>query len=172
MRISTLLGIAVVMLPLAARADEPVQDRAHYEAAFRNHSTAPSFVLVTIVDDRTGQSRTGCVEANFVMGAITFETGVLGDEAEQTASSNSTHVFHFSKQKALDNVPFRYTQADLDRARDFVRRHGLDGLLLAMKNKDPELGDLRWSAALACVLIENGLSAVRGDIPANIFAGP
>jgi hypothetical protein len=172
MRISGLLGLIGAMLPLAALADDPVQDQAHFEAAFANTSTAPSFVLITVVDDRTGASRTGCVESNFVAGAIRLETGVPSEEARQTASHNSTHVFHFSKQKALDNVPFRYTQAELDQARDFVRKHGIDGLLQAMKTQDPELGELLWSAALACVLIENGLSAIRGDMPANIFAGP
>jgi hypothetical protein len=172
MHVSTLIGFVAAILPLAAGAAEPIQDQAHFEAAFANTSTAPSFVLVTIIDDRTGQSRTGCVEANFVVGAIEREADLPYDSARRMASSNSTHVFHFSKQKALDNVPFRYTQAELDRARDFVGKHGIDGLLQAMKAQDPELGKLIWSAALACVLIENGLSAIRGDIPAYIFAEP
>ena len=70
MRVSVVLGFLTAMLPLPAQSTEFVQDRSHFEDAIRNESLEPFFVLVTIVDDRSGQSRTGCVEGSFLKGAI------------------------------------------------------------------------------------------------------
>lgn len=109
MRICALLGIIAAMLPLGAYADGPVQDQQRFQAAILDHSTAPFFVLVTIVDDRTGQSRTGCLAAPFLLGAIERELDLpsgldMSDRSVQIALGNPDHVFHFSKQAALDNV--------------------------------------------------------------------
>jgi hypothetical protein len=165
------------ILPIAAGAAEPVQDQAHFESAIRNASTAPSFVLVTIVDDRTGEPRTGCVQAPFLLGAIHMEQDLPYDlpsidRGLSIALSNPNHVFHFSKEKALDNVAFQYTQEEFEHARQLVRANGLTWLLKAMQAQDKRLGDLLSGSALACVLVENGLSAIKGDMPAVIFAEP
>jgi hypothetical protein len=46
MRISVLLGFLVAVLPLGAQSTEPVQDKAHFEQAILDTSTAPYFVLL------------------------------------------------------------------------------------------------------------------------------
>jgi hypothetical protein len=155
-----------------------MQDEKHFKTAVLDHSTSPYFVLVTIVDDRTGQSRTGCTEANFVLGAIHLELNLAHDSAsieraDQIALQNADHVFHFSKQKALDNVAFRYTQTDLERARDFIRSHGTKWLLgTPVAAQQAALGSLQWSDAFACAIIEEGLSARMVDMTGQIVAEP
>jgi hypothetical protein len=100
------LGILVSAAPISGKAADAlsVQLQDQFEWAINKRSTSPGFVLLTAIDDRTGKSITGCTEAPFLLGAITRETGVSGDEARQIALSNTDHVFHFSKQAALDNL--------------------------------------------------------------------
>jgi hypothetical protein len=42
---------------------------------------------------------------------VTPETKERLEEAQKIALENTSHVFHFSNQAALDNVPLRYPQA-------------------------------------------------------------
>jgi len=83
-----------------------IQHQDKFETAIRNMSSGPSIILLTVVDDRTRQSRTGCALAPFLLGAIQREMGVSKDKAMDVALANSTHEFHFSKQDAIDNIPF------------------------------------------------------------------
>jgi hypothetical protein len=92
-------------------AAEAVQSQANFAAAIRDDSTSPFIILLTVVDDRTGQARTGCTDAPFLIGAIRIETELNEAEAKRLALANTSHVFHFTKQKALDNLPFRYAIA-------------------------------------------------------------
>jgi len=176
MRISTVVGFLASMLPLTAQSAEFVQDQSHFEAAIRNESLEPFFVYVTIVDDRSGESRTGCVEGSFLKGAIHKELDLSYDPASiervaQIALSNSAHVFHFSNPKALNNVPFRYIEEELEQVRGLVRDMGLHGLFDAVRAQDPKLGKLLWSPALACVFVENGLTAGVEELSGEIDIG-
>ena len=92
-----------------ANAAEQSQDK--FAAAISDRSTAPYLIHLTVVDDRTGATETGCIPAPFLVGAIQIESNLgnqpaLRAEAERIAVQNTTHVFHFSKQAALDNMPF------------------------------------------------------------------
>jgi TonB family protein len=115
------LGILALFGPVSW-ADEMRQSQAHFEAAIKDRSTSPFVVLLTVVDDRTGQSRTGCTEANSLIGAIVIEKeGGYGksnaenmvkiDKAINEALENKEHVFHFADQAALDNIHFGYQEA-------------------------------------------------------------
>ena len=179
-----LLGLAV-MVSGGAYA---TQDKEHYEQAFANHSTSPSFVLVTIMDETTGSSFTGCIEANFVTGAIFRELGGNFDQtpdaaareadrallrkAEESALRNSNHLFHFTNPNALANVQLSYTEDDLAQAREAVRSIGLKPLMDYQSPQRASLGKLQWSAALACAIIEAGGSARRADVTGQILASP
>jgi hypothetical protein len=88
---------------------ETLQPQAQFEAAIRNTTSSPSLILLTVVDDRTGQSWTGCTTAGLLVGAIHMERdeqrrAASVQEAVQVALSNASHVFHFSKQSALYNL--------------------------------------------------------------------
>jgi hypothetical protein len=102
--LATLCAVAIGFPVLAEAADIQPQDK--FEAAIRNRSTASSVILLTVVDDRTGQSRTGCAFASFLLDAIGKETGAAMDKVTDIALANPTHEFHFSRPEALANIPF------------------------------------------------------------------
>jgi hypothetical protein len=70
--LAAVLGVSHVLAAEPARA-QPHQSQESFGAAIRNDSTSPSYVLITVVDDTTGQARTGC----------------------------TSHVFHFSSRGTL-----------------------------------------------------------------------
>jgi TonB-like protein len=125
--ISTLLIAALSILSIGLPEDcaaQARQSQAAFETAIRDNSTSPYVVLFTVVDDRTGQTRIGCTTANLLRGAIylekwgSFDSKVASEtisrhkEAETFALENTSHVFHFSSQAALNNIlPFRYPEA-------------------------------------------------------------
>jgi hypothetical protein len=72
---------------------EPSQPQAQFEAAIRNRSTSPNFILLTVVDDRTGESWIGCTLAPFLLGAIEREQPAVSlEEAVRIALSNTSRV--------------------------------------------------------------------------------
>jgi hypothetical protein len=184
--LSTLAAMACLAVPGLAAAG---QDQQHYQKAVSDNSTSPYFVLVTITDDNSGTAFTGCVPANLLKGAIFRELG--GDwgqpedaekrqtaravmaRADEIALKSTDHEFHFSNPAALANIPVQYTPDELAEARKLVQSVGVTAL-----GKSPDaidrrtLGKLQWSAALACAIIEQGWSARRADITAQIYAEP
>jgi hypothetical protein len=101
---ATLCAVAMGLPILADAAEMQPQDK--FETAIRNASTTPSVILLTVVDDRTGQARTGCAPAPLLLGAIARETGAARDKSIDVALANSAHEFHFSRPDALANIPF------------------------------------------------------------------
>ena len=164
------------------------QDRQQYRRAMSDNSTSPYFVLVTIGNDMTGESVTGCVCANFLKGALFAELGghlgqtdnvdrekerTLWQKADEIALNSTDHEFHFSNQAALSNIRLQYTEDDLAAARKAVKSQGLKAMIPPF---DPArrqaLGKLQRSAALACAIIEEGGSARQADITGEIYAEP
>jgi hypothetical protein len=92
-------------------AAEFVQSEEHFERAIRNRSTRHYVVYVTIVNDNTAAAYTGCHSAGFLIGAIYREhndrdsDSFSWEAAIRTALANSSHVFHFSRKEAIDNLP-------------------------------------------------------------------
>jgi hypothetical protein len=168
----------VPLMAAAGAAGAPfVQDQAHYEQAVSAMSTAPYFVLVTLVDDTKNKSWTGCVPANVVMGAIHIELGVGYDapaiERVRTVMlTTNDRAFHFANPQALANLPMNtYTPADLDRARAYLRAHGTQFLLSSDWDKIDAANKLN-RPALACAIIEKGLAARMADGNAETYAEP
>jgi hypothetical protein len=111
--LSALLGVwlLVGLSPPAPAAGDYVQPQDQFIAAIDNHSTARSFILITAIDANTRQSRTGCIPAGFLLGAIIMERGLprsdqSGVEARGVALSRPDHVYTFSKAEALANLGF------------------------------------------------------------------
>lgn len=143
------------------------QSQERFEAAIRNTSSAPSFILYTVVDDRSGQAHTMCGIAPLLLGAIAREYGPPYDKAGhekalEIALSSRDHIFHFTKQEALDNIPVRYSQEALISARN----------MLAGLSERPIRGNFPCDAAIACALIELGQSATMRDRACAVVAVP
>jgi hypothetical protein len=106
--LAVVLSVALLLSYSVSRASaeaETLQPQAQFEAAIRNRSTSPNLILLTMVDDRTGDSWTGCTLAPLLLGAILKQQRTISvQEAIQIALSNTSHVFHFSRQSALDNL--------------------------------------------------------------------
>jgi len=111
-RIATVFSFLLMVFSIGISGKsvaEPIQSQSDFEIAVRDNSTSPYIVLLAVVDDRTGQSRTGCTEAHFLVGAIILvrlngygttnsENMVKNERARQIALENKSHVFHFSNQ--------------------------------------------------------------------------
>jgi hypothetical protein len=159
------------------------QSQESYAAAVMNTSTAPSYVLITVINDNTGKSRTGCTTANFLSGAIHIEYNLPYSDAGQEKAqamllANKRHVFHFSKRKALDNVGFNHTDADVAEVRAALSeitndqlRAG-DFLPTQLRSEYESSRHRAIRDAIACVLIERGLSPGMGDISDQIWIAP
>ena len=61
--------------------------------------------MITAVDDRTAEAKTFCITSNLLRGALAREHGWGIERSREEAASNPTHVFHFSKGEALENMP-------------------------------------------------------------------
>lgn len=157
------------------------QSDASYAAAFRNQSTSPSFVLVTVIDGNTGESRPTCLPADFLLGAIHIENGLGWDpedqgRALQAVFRNSSRVFTFENEKALYNVARHYTDAQLDALRKALQGKSVPEVVDAgmhdaavqrlVPGKDGFDG---FRSALVCVLIERGESPSMADMTGQIL---
>ena len=160
---AAVLGVCYVAAAPAAEQNAPYQSPESFQAAIRDDSTSPVYVLITVVDDITGQSRTGCTTGNLLLGAIHRQYSLAYDmagiaNAQNMALTNTSHVFHFSMPEALANVAFRYSPGDMEAARTLV--HSMSDQQLR-QGLGPR-GELRSSSepvrdARACALVERGL---------------
>jgi hypothetical protein len=176
-RLLALSILAVVAAAAPVVGGEPSQSRASFEAAIHNATTAPPYVLIDVVDERSKSTRTICTTVNLLMGAIHREYGLEYDEvgqarAKEIALSNTAHVFRFSKRAALSNIPITYSPSDLASVRARLAPLTLEQLREGFSplGKLHEIYDLKdWERhkayrdATACVLIERGLSPGMGD---------
>ncbi|HEY4212800.1 MAG TPA: hypothetical protein VGM84_15060 [Steroidobacteraceae bacterium] len=161
------LGYAATVLPATRNA--PYQSPESFEAAIRDESTSPVYVLITVVDDTSGRSKTGCTTGNLLLGAIHMQYGLAYDmagvaSARNSALTNTSHVFHFSKAEALTNVAFRYSPRDMEVARTRVRSMSDQRLREGLGPR----GELQSSSdaehdANACALVERGLWVRMAD---------
>jgi hypothetical protein len=67
-------------------------------------------IFATVVNDQTGETRSDCMQAPFLLGAIHREYDLKydapsRDKAIQIVLANPSRVFHFSNQAAIDKLP-------------------------------------------------------------------
>ena len=189
MKFSALLISLVIIIASAAGAVSeslPKQSQESFEAAVRNHSTAPPYVLITVVDARTESARSICTTVNLLMGALHLEYGIGFDKAgvskvEEIALSNKSHKFRFTKQKSIDNIPVYYTDSDLAEIRarlaqlstEQIRAGFAEGKLHSLYTSKKSLKSHNaYRDATACVLIERGLSPGKGCRTDRLWLAP
>ena len=180
---SFLVVLSLILMAGTAAAD-PRQSQAAFETAIRDHSTSPYIVLITVVDDRTGQTSTGCSGANLLLGAIYIEQWGRIDgtatpevrarlaEVERIAVENTGHVFHFSNERALANVlPFRYPEACAEIAKGRRARIGdrSGGVLLGPFVEGPEVV---WSSCPSAGYPLDAKPSYKGATGLSVLVGP
>jgi|GEM_PF-4804250 len=162
----------------------PIQSKASFEAAFgfqdgqkvQPMTTSPRYVLIDVVDKGSSTKKTLCITANLLIGAIMKEYGPQVDPL-RFAVANTSHEFEFSQPAALTNLPQYYTDDDVATMRRALASYSVAEL----KTGFASTGQLQslyirsgqhWSAhrdAIACVLLERGLSPVMGDRSGQVF---
>jgi len=171
---AALLGI----LPVLA-AEPPLQSAKSFEQAIRDHSTAQPYVLITVVEEKSGKAQTGCTKGAFLVGAIATEHNLTRDKAgfdlaESVALAVPSHVYHFYNRAALENVSLRYSPSDAEAARKQIRALADEQLREGFKvggTLQPE-GSIGVRDAMACALIERGYSVRMGDRTADLILEP
>ncbi len=74
--LSMAFALASIGFGASTASEDYIQPANQFAAALANVSSSPSFVLITAIDGRTNESRTGCILALFLIGAIVREEGL------------------------------------------------------------------------------------------------
>ncbi|HEX5323677.1 MAG TPA: hypothetical protein VFW40_07820 [Capsulimonadaceae bacterium] len=174
------LSSAVAAGPPAKMSD------ALFTRAIKNSSTAPNYVLITVVNDNTGKQRDICTLATFLLGAIWKQYNIrpskTADKHNQAADverqlqsialSHKDHVFHFSNPAALRNLGPGYTDEQLHRAQQMLKKVPSRYILDHEGSIYRECGLNRshgGQAVLAYILIQRGLLPGMGDFAGNLY---
>jgi hypothetical protein len=176
-----LVGLAALAVPAEAdvMANRPVtvQPRESYEAAIHNYSTSPSYVMISIAGGETEQVKQVCTTANFLLGAIHREYGLGYSAADiskvaEIALASPDHTFRFRQPTALANIPLRYSDDDLAAARSFLAPISTDELRTRFSSllRESRLSTDGYARdAIACALLERGLSPRSSDISGQVY---
>jgi hypothetical protein len=174
---AAVLGTCHVLAAPALVQNQPHQPPESFAAAIHDNSTSPVYVLITVVNDATGEARTGCNTANLLLGAIHMEYGLAYDaaavaNAQNMALTNTSHVFHFSKPEALANVAFRYSPDDMAAARRLIEPLNDQQLREGFSDRgELQVSSLAVQDARACALIERGLWVRMADRTGKLLLG-
>jgi hypothetical protein len=104
-------GLSILSLGLPGNsAAQARQSQAAFETAIRDKSTSPYVVLVTVVDDRTGQVSAGCNSAQRLLSAIQLDEwgsvdGVKLAEAKDCAGEHVSRIPFFQRSHARNHPP-------------------------------------------------------------------
>ena len=155
------------------------QSESSFRTAIVDKSTAPYFVIVTVVGGSSGRSQEIFTEAPFLLGAIHIERGIPFDDrrsqrVRRTALSTKDRIFHFSNRKALCDIPMPYSGDVLAATRKWAAGFLIDELTTDLSRLNSPVdeyyssrkGDdyLAHKLALAHALIERGLVVRRGCV--------
>ncbi|MDY0742913.1 hypothetical protein SNE35_00275 [Paucibacter sp. R3-3] len=173
------MWLCVFVVPMAvspvSKASE--QSDESFAAAFQVMSSSPPYVRVTVINELASESRTYCVTSNILLGAIDKERQLNGQsrapgDARKIVLSAPGHVFRFKQQAAMDYIPKRYSDEDLEEVRTALDAFATEDLGKIGANRLQLLipGRHYWDVrdALACGLIERGLSPVMQDITGQV----
>ncbi len=170
--------LAAVFVSSAGWAEPTARD-VLFRRALENASTAPSYVLITLISADGHGRRDVCVPAPFLLGAIHREYHLGYDGAGQKkamdiALSQVDRIFRFHDPEAIQNVQPRYTEALLKEMHEKLAPLSRSELLAGFSGKDGALHSLydrsrgaRYMArrdAIAHVLAERDLLPGHGDI--------
>ncbi len=104
------IGVLLFTQSTASAADarpDVVQSQHDYEAALSVISSSPYFVLITVVDDTGGITRSGCVEGPNLIDAIMVEHDFKSfRDAAAFAIAAPGHTFRFRSGEALRRLGF------------------------------------------------------------------
>ena len=189
MRSNLIMVVCFVCLSAQA-ADRPAppkfimpddQFRQAIETEFK--TTAPYYVLVHIVNDKTKETWAACVEPSQLLRAIQMEHNFPQEnagiaKAKELSLNQADRTFHFSSQEAFKVASPRYTEKMLAEVRDNVKEMKTEDVIKQIMDQSSPLykfcdkggGTLpRYLDSVAHILIERGLACGRSCKPGLIF---
>lgn len=167
------------MFVLTAHSQEFIQPKASYDAAigsFVHVTTSPPYVKIVVVNASTGDEQIICTTANLLAGALHIQHGLSYDlngrkQAEKIALSNISHRFTFD-EPAIRNLPSAFTLDELHEVRKkfspLSNEELIEGFSPVGGTLHRAFPDRRYRQAIACVLIERGLSPYQADITGQV----
>jgi hypothetical protein len=179
MKRAHLAAFVVLALLALAVAEADSARSALFRRALENHSSAPNYVLITLVSADGSSRREVCIPAPFLLGALQREHRLAGQSrALDLALSKADFVFRFKDPKAGENVQPQYTEAILAEVRARLKGlsrsellagfHGGSGPLDALYSRHRAGEYTAWRDAVAHILLERGLLPGHGD-PAGVL---
>ena len=151
---------------VAVGASDSVKFRMFCKA-IENLRSAPDYVVVTVKNVTTGETKEVCTEIQFLNDAVRQETGAAAD---LDCAKYPTRYFEFMKDSALEVLNFSlYSQADLDK---YAKTVNITDIVENVKTgkltgKTFE-GYGREQIMFAHVMFNNGVIMTRGQIIGNI----
>ncbi len=181
MRFALVVSLLASMPPSAGAAKAEARrglSDVQFQRAMENISTAPNYVLVTIVNGKTGAREDVCLEAFELLGAIEVERGLGHKQAVEVALAQPDRTFTFTDEKALEAASRRYGDEVLEEARRHLGKMPIDQVEAATRDQQSELYDFckrkpgtfygRFRAA-AHVLSERGVLCGRSCKPGLFY---
>lgn len=150
-----------------------------FRRAIMNESTAPNYVLITVVNGTTNETQLVCTVAPFLLGAIHEEYKIPYDDtgcrnAMRRALAQRDRMFRFSQELALKNIGSRYSKQILGEMRAALKglsdeelRKGFTGFKTKLSELYSGRSYTEYSAyrdAIAHVLLERGLLPRQGCV--------
>jgi hypothetical protein len=164
--------MTICLIAASVRAGTYTHDL--FARALANGSTAPDYVLITVVDPKTHAERTVCTTANLFLGALHREHGLGYTEADirrakAIALKQRDRRFQFTRKAALENLAdYATPQALSDVQQRFAGKSNsrlLDREFIAsLVPSRPEAAHLAYRDAVARSLLERGIGCTMGDI--------
>ncbi|MYN47614.1 hypothetical protein GTP23_21465 [Pseudoduganella sp. FT93W] len=169
-----------IILALNASAEEFIQSKSSYDAAvqgsFVNVTTSPAYVKIIVVNATTGDEKVLCTTANFLAGALHIQHALSYDlngrkQVADIALNNIQHKFILD-ERAIQNLPAAHTLDELHEVKLKFSPLTNEELIRGLRPIGGELHyafpDRRYRGAIACVLIERGLSPYQADITGQV----
>lgn len=160
-----LLTLGLVFFTAGAQVDDQTKFKM-FCSALDNFSTAPNYIVVTVKNKKTGETKEVCTEAPFIQGAMGRETG----DWTFNYKNYKTRYFEFSRDSALWNISFDlYTKDDLDR---YAMTINVTEIVKQVKSgkltSKTFMGDRKEQIMFAHLMFNNGVMMTRGCIAGNI----
>jgi hypothetical protein len=159
------LTFGLMFLTTKAQVDDLTKLKM-FCSALDNFSTAPNYIVVTVKNKKTGETKEVCTEAPFIQGAMGRETG----DWTINCQNFKTRYFEFSKDSALWNISFDfYTKEELDKYAKTLNVAEIVKLVKSGKlTSKTFMGDRKEQIMFAHLMFNNGVMMTRGCWAGNI----
>jgi hypothetical protein len=167
MKIQTFI-LTISILLISLNASTQVTDKTKFKmfcSALNNFSTAPNYVVITVRNAKTGETKELCTEATILNGAVYKQTG----EFSLGCGKYKNRFFVFSNDSALWNISFDlYTKAELDK---YAKTIDVAEIVQQIKNSKLDgktfSGDRKEQVMFAHLMFNNGVMVTRGCLAGN-----